>query len=104
MNFPLVHYLDVTGQQPHPVREYREGVKWVNLYSDLESFRDSSGEAARSLTDWFRSLRGPRVYSDYAWDDPLPRLYQSAFGYALPTAWSFLSRPRAKRHRRPRVL
>lgn len=93
MNFPLIHYLDVTGQAPEAVSGYREGIKWVNLYSDLESFRDYQRELGLPLMDWFRSLKGPRMFSDYAGDDILPGLYATAFGYVLPRAWRLISRP-----------
>lgn len=92
MNFPLIHYLDVTGQEPGPVSSYRAGIKWVNLYADLESFRDYRRLLGLPVMTWFESLRGPRVCSDYALDDVLPGLYESAFGHALPRAWGLLLR------------
>lgn len=104
MNFPLIHYLDLTGQEPKALSGYREGIKWVNLYSDLQSFRDYQRELGLPLTDWFRSLKGPRMYSDHAWDDVLPGLYATAFGYVLPSAWKLVSRPVRRRRSSAPVL
>ncbi|PWB65703.1 MAG: hypothetical protein C3F14_05220 [Deltaproteobacteria bacterium] len=74
MNFPLTDYLEQTGGAPQPVPEYRRGVKWVNLYSDLESFREYRQRGELSFLQWLRSLEGERMYSDLEWDDPRPGL------------------------------
>jgi predicted ATP-grasp superfamily ATP-dependent carboligase len=74
MNFPLTDYLEQTGGRPEPVAGYRCGVKWVNLYSDLDSFREYRRRGELSFTQWLRSLNGERMYSDLEGDDPLPGL------------------------------
>jgi predicted ATP-grasp superfamily ATP-dependent carboligase len=74
MNFPLTHYLDMIGEDPKPVLGYRAGVKWVNVYCDIESFREYRKRGLLSLTDWLGSYRGELMLSDLEWDDPLPGL------------------------------
>jgi predicted ATP-grasp superfamily ATP-dependent carboligase len=72
MNFPLIDYLEATDADPKPITEYRSGVKWVNIYSDLESFREYRQRGQLSLSQWLISLKGEMVYSDLARDDILP--------------------------------
>jgi len=74
MNFPLTDYLEQTGGCPEPVADYRCGVKWVNLYSDLDSFREYRRRGELSFTQWLHSMKGERMYSDLERDDPLPGL------------------------------
>ncbi len=74
MNFPMMNYLDLIGEDPKPVIEYRAGVKWVNIYSDIESFREYRKRGELSLKDWLGSFRGETMLSDLEWGDPLPGL------------------------------
>lgn len=74
MNFPLMHYLDLLGENPKPVLDYRVGVKWVNLSCDIESFREYRKTGQLSLLEWLESYRGELMLSDLEWDDPLPGL------------------------------
>jgi hypothetical protein len=39
MNFPLMDYMELTDFEPKAILGYRP-VKWVNIYSDIESFRE----------------------------------------------------------------
>jgi predicted ATP-grasp superfamily ATP-dependent carboligase len=72
MNFPLTDFLEQTGCEPKPVVGYRTGVKWVNIYSDLESFREYRQRGALSFGQWLRSLNGEIVFSDLSGDDWVP--------------------------------
>jgi D-aspartate ligase len=83
MNFPLVDYLTVRGKQPAPASHFRPGIKWVNRYLDTDSFLKYRKEKTITFWKWRRSLRGRKVYSDFAWDDPLPALYMLGFGRRL---------------------
>lgn len=74
MNFPLMHYLDLVGEDPKPVSGYRAGVKWVNVYCDIESFREYRKRGQLSLLSWLGSYRGELMLSDLEWDDPVPGL------------------------------
>ncbi|MBP2675193.1 MAG: carbamoyl-phosphate synthase chain, binding domain protein [Deltaproteobacteria bacterium] len=74
MNFPLINYLDLVGEEPKPVSAYRPGVKWVNIYCDIESFREYRRRGELSWKEWLGSLRGEIMLSDLEWDDPVPGL------------------------------
>jgi predicted ATP-grasp superfamily ATP-dependent carboligase len=74
MSFPLTDYLELTDRNPKAVLEYRSGIKWVNIYSDIESFREYRQRGELSGMQWLRSLRGEKIYSDLDWDDVLPGL------------------------------
>src|SRR5688500_18502771 len=37
VDFPLIHYLDLIGQQPEPRLTFREGVRWIDARGDFGS-------------------------------------------------------------------
>ena len=52
---------------------YRTGVRWLSLDNDFRAFmREYGPDGDLSLLDWVGSLWGPKVYDEFAWDDPLP--------------------------------
>jgi D-aspartate ligase len=75
VNLPLVHYLDLTGQDPPESMTYLSGVKWQNLHRDIDSFREYRRRGELSTLEWLRSLRGPMVNSCFSLDDPIPGLH-----------------------------
>jgi D-aspartate ligase len=93
MNFPLIHYLDMTGGEPKPALDYRPGVKWLNIYSDFDSFREYRRRGQLSVAQWLSSLRGEKVYSDLAWDDPLPGLHTLLLENILRRSARFMGKP-----------
>ena len=80
MNFPLINYYDLTNQAITPITDFRSGIKWVNRYSDLASFLDYRREGSLTFREWRKSLRGPKIYSDFSLHDPIPALYEIGFG------------------------
>ena len=76
MNFPLTDYLEQTGCNPKAVFDYRYGIKWVNIYSDIESFREYRQRGQLSGMQWLQSLKGEKVYSDLDRGDILPGLHE----------------------------
>lgn len=93
MNFPLVDYLEVTGQNPGPRLEHRTGIKWVNRYMDLDSFLKYRKEKVLTFRAWRKSLKGKKIYSDFSWRDPIPAFYEIGFGLKLLKApWYFFKR------------
>jgi len=75
MNFPLFEYRELTGGEPRGSHEYRSGIKWVNIFSDIESFREIRKRGRFSIMQWATSLKGEKVYSVMARDDVLPGLH-----------------------------
>ena len=92
MNFPLMDYLEMTGCEPKAVLEYRYGIKWVNLYSDLESFREYRQRKQLSLMQWLESYKGEKVYSDISWDDMLPGLHEILIGNVMNRSGRFIKK------------
>src|SRR5687768_15202917 len=81
INFPLMQYLDVTGQSPAAHgHECPEGVKWLDTMEDFQSFKQYHERGELGFKDWLSSLRGARVFALFAWDDPLPFLIARKFG------------------------
>jgi predicted ATP-grasp superfamily ATP-dependent carboligase len=99
MNFPLVDYLELTGNNPKALLGYRDGIKWINIYSDIESFREYRRRGQLSAMQWMRSLRGEKVYSDLTRDDMLPGLHELLMGYALPRFGAYISNRLMKKDR-----
>jgi predicted ATP-grasp superfamily ATP-dependent carboligase len=85
VNLPLLAYADLVGAHIQRPLDYIVGVKWLSFGNDFRSFVRSyrpSGELG--VAEWLRSLRGPKVYDVFAWDDPLPFLAGLAnYGKAL---------------------
>lgn len=82
VDLALVHYLDVTGQHPPPGIVGRPDVRCVDVAGEIRSFRYY--RRTIGVRAWLRELRGERVYSTFAWDDPLPLLAELA---AFPGWW-----------------
>jgi len=76
MNFPLMDYMELTDYEPKAILNYRPGIKWVNIYSDIESFREYRQRGRLSFRQWLDSLKGEKLLSDLAGDDILPGLHE----------------------------
>ena len=72
MSFPLAQYQDLTGETPTAASGYDVNVKWLNALADFDSFRVYRRRGTLDFATWIRSLRGPKVYSNFATDDPMP--------------------------------
>ena len=83
MNFAWADYLELTGQEPKASFEFKKGIKWVNIYSDFESYLDYKKEGELTFSEWRKSISGKKVWSDFAWDDMKPGFYEIEFGKRL---------------------
>jgi len=105
-NFPLLAYLDLTGQKPAPVTRYREGVRFLVLGKDFRAFLDYHRRGELGLVEWVRSVLTARVFPYFAWRDPLPFVMAVAgnqwrrLGHGPKRAWHAIRR-RAARVRVP---
>jgi D-aspartate ligase len=82
VNFPLLAYLDLTGQKPAPQTEYRLGVRYlVSVGKDFRAFLDYHRRGELSPVEWARSVARARVYSYLDWRDPLPFLIAAGRGF-----------------------
>jgi len=87
MNFPFVDYLEMIDQKPESTFIFTPDIKWVNIYMDFDSFLKYRKLKKLTLKQWIKSLKGKKIYSDFAWDDILPGFYEVGFGlklYRLP--------------------
>jgi predicted ATP-grasp superfamily ATP-dependent carboligase len=50
------------------------GVKWIHLRRDLQSALYYWRRGELGLTEWWRSVRGPKAYALFSWTDPGPFL------------------------------
>lgn len=90
VNFPYINFCDLKGILCEHNPGFKKGVKWVNRYMDLDSFLKYRKAGELTYLSWRKSLRGPKVYSDFTWDDPLPVFYEIGFGAKLVRAPLFL--------------
>jgi predicted ATP-grasp superfamily ATP-dependent carboligase len=86
MNFPLLQYLDLTGQ-PATVDTYRAGVRWLDEFRDPRSAWEHRKRAALTFTQWGRSLSGVRAYALWATDDPAPFLTAARHHFSRAGRW-----------------
>ncbi len=83
MNFPLVDYMESTGQTPEPQRVFSPDIGWVNLYMDLSSLLEYHRRKQVTIRDWVYSMKNVKVLSDFAIDDIAPGFYETRFGARL---------------------
>ena len=72
VDLPYIAYRDMLHQSVQPVLTYRQGVKWINLTSDIRAFLEYRRRGQLGLGGWLASLAGVRSHAYFACDDPLP--------------------------------
>lgn len=73
INLLRIAYADLEDEPVALPADYRTGVRWLSFADDLRAFLRSYHPAGElTWRDWLRSLRGPKVYDCFAWNDPLP--------------------------------
>jgi len=87
INFPLIQYLDLTGQNPEPQTKFKIGVKWLDLIADFQSFWDYFSQHRLTPWQWFKSLKGVKSIANFALDDLGPFLETVEYG------WKFMKMP-----------
>jgi D-aspartate ligase len=80
VNLMRLAHAHLRGEPRGPVANaYRTGLRWLSLENDFLAFvRDYGPDGDLSWRQWVGSLRGPKVYDEFAWDDPLPSLVSLA--------------------------
>jgi D-aspartate ligase len=68
MNLMLIAYLDKIHREQGSVNVYNYGVKWCDLFNDLQSVRKTHA----SFKDWISTLKNPIEWSNFATDDFWP--------------------------------
>lgn len=90
VNFAWIQYQDLKKRLLASSPGQKNGVLWVNRYMDFSSFLVYHREGSLSWQAWRRSLKGKKVFADYATDDPLPAFYDIGFGKKLVRIPMFL--------------
>jgi D-aspartate ligase len=82
---PLAYleYLDLTGQPKPVIDGFRDGVRWWDGMSDLDSFWRLNRRGDLSLSQWLRSWIGSDVNAYFAPDDPRPAVQRIGYGVDL---------------------
>jgi len=82
---PLVYleYLDLTGRPKPLLVDFRDGVRWWDGLSDIDSFWRLRKRGELTFAQWFHSWVGTDIYSHYAPDDPWPVLRRYGYGLKL---------------------
>jgi predicted ATP-grasp superfamily ATP-dependent carboligase len=79
VNLVELAYRDLCGLSYEAVSEYRTDVCWLHVLRDVQTFfQEYRPKGHLSLGGWLRSYLGPKVYSTFAWDDPLPSILHLA--------------------------
>ena len=79
VNLPLLAYRDLAGLPVAPAPPAKVGVRWLSLADDTRTFvRSFAPAGALSVLGWLASLRGPKVFDVFAWDDVSPFLMNLA--------------------------
>ncbi len=83
-NFALTAYLDALNMKVKPKNTFKEGIKWIAFDADRGSFYGYHKEGKITLWQWLYSiLKGKKVWSCWAVDDPMPFLYATKCGWVL---------------------
>jgi predicted ATP-grasp superfamily ATP-dependent carboligase len=85
-----MQYLDLTCQKPTPSFKYREGIKWLDSLADFRAFKQYHKAGELGFREWLKSLIGARVFSLFAWDDPLPFLVDRKFGLSYVRIFQYM--------------
>lgn len=73
INLPQIAYRHLCGENGKPQTLYQTGVRWLAFGMDFRSFIKSyrpSGELGWG--GYLLSLRGPKIFNIFAWNDPVP--------------------------------
>jgi predicted ATP-grasp superfamily ATP-dependent carboligase len=86
VDFPLIHYLDLTGQTPAPQTTFKAGVRWLDTVSDLATSVPAMRARELSPWTWGSSLIGVRSFPDFALDDWGPVFKEYQYGLRIVRA------------------
>lgn len=80
MNFPLMEYQDLCGQNPSAITTFREGVRWWDLLADFQSFWEYRKCGELSLPRWISSWIRASSHPLFALDDLGPFFKANEYG------------------------
>jgi D-aspartate ligase len=72
VNLPLIAYRELTGGAVEVPTTFTEGMRWIHEERDMRVAWSAWRSGTLTVSDWWRSYRGPRTYALSAMDDPAP--------------------------------
>lgn len=84
VDFPYLLYRDINGEEIKPVTSFRENVKFIHIYPDLNVVIKEILKGKMKLRDYLISLRGEKEFAVFSLDDPLPFIGETLM---LPYLW-----------------
>lgn len=92
INFSLIQFLDLTDQLDEVSHDYSDGIKWINIYSDVKAFMRLRKESEIGIFSWLAEVFKKSMLSDFARDDLGPFLSEIEYGKVLLKSYKlFLS-------------
>jgi len=88
INIPYIAYMDTIGENIEKPVLTENGVKWFNMFEDLDSSIKSIMNGRLSFHDWINSYGGKKEYAVFKWDDPVP--FFVSFAKAILHAFPYL--------------
>lgn len=83
VNFALIQYLDLTGQNFTIQEKFGIGVKWIDPVQDFKSFLEQKDERKLSIFYWCKFILHCKIFSVFSWHDLKPFLKSLDFGIKL---------------------
>lgn len=72
VDYAKIMFRSAQGVQVDYPQSYAVGVKWINRLTDGVFAFKSIRKGRLTLKDYFKSLKGKKVYAIWSWKDPLP--------------------------------
>lgn len=80
VDLAYIAYCDAIGQSPEAIPDYQDDVKWVDWQRDFRAAHEYIKKGELTIPDWFRSLKGKKMWAIYSRDDWRPGV---AFTFGL---------------------
>jgi len=84
VDFPYLLYRNINGEEIRPVTSFRENVKFIHIYPDLNVVIKEILKGKMKLRDYLISLQGEKEFAVFSLDDPLPFIGETLM---LPYLW-----------------
>lgn len=74
-----IAYRDLIGNPVSQIQHQRKGLKWISFERDVFACLQYRQQRLLNIRQYFASLANVRVFSIFAWDDPMPFFYYLFF-------------------------
>jgi len=69
INFPLIQYCDLIGEETDFFNGYKEGIKWVWGEIDFQAFLELKKKKQLGFLEWIQSIYYADEYAIFSWND-----------------------------------